>query len=113
MSTKIEDLSDTESMCSEDELDIFEDVPKKTRKVVKNLDLESELESLKIVKFIIEKVKEPVLVSIIMYILTKPMLISGIMKIPYMDVLDENTLRVTSILSILAGLIFMILRTFV
>jgi hypothetical protein len=107
MSTKIEDLSDNEEeyeyQDSEDNevLEPFE--------IIKEDD--SDINS-RILKILYKKIKEPVLVVVIMLVLTHPLLIKGIFRIPNVEVLD-GTLGVNVILSILAGIIFFIIREFV
>jgi hypothetical protein len=61
---------------------------------------------------LLEKLKHPVLVTIIMLLLTHPLLIQGIFRIPYVEVID-NTISVNVILSILGGILFFLLREIV
>lgn len=120
MSTKIEDLSDNEEEeLYEDENDEFlEDLHeeelhlKKPRKTKESFE-ESEEESVnsRIINMIIEKIKHPVVVTLIMLLLTHPLLIQGIFRIPYVEVAD-GTIGINVILAILGGILFFIFKEF-
>jgi hypothetical protein len=120
MSTKIEELSDTEDFLENDvensyetdcdetvEVEKFENIEPKETGVQEETDI-----TYRIIKMLIEKIKHPVMVSIIFLILTHPLLIQGIFNIQYIQVVD-NTISVNVILSILAGIIFFLLREIV
>jgi hypothetical protein len=114
MSTKIEELSDIEEddeqvQCeyTENEIEQFDD----TDQVPSGPD-EPENINYRIIKMLLEKLKHPVLVTIIMLLLTHPLLIQGIFRIPYVEVID-NTISVNVILSILGGILFFLLREIV
>jgi hypothetical protein len=115
MSTKLEDLSDNEEeqMYEEEEYEESEEefvekpMKKKKRDVVENFEEGSDMYS-RVLKMLIEKLKNPVLVTLIMLVLTNPLLIQGIFRLPYVEVID-GTISINVILSILAGIIFFIL----
>jgi hypothetical protein len=118
MSTKIEDLSDSgeEELYDDYEGDHYEDiheedlvVKKKAKKEKFTQDEEEQPPINGFLKNLAEKIKDPILVSIIMMILTHPLLIKGIFRIPYVEVAD-GTIGVNIILSIIAGILFYFLR---
>ena len=123
MSTKLEDLSDDEYVedryADEEEDQYFEEecdqeieVAKPRRKTKENFE-ENEQESLntRIYNMLVEKLKNPALVSLIFLLLTHPLLIQGIFRLPYVEVAD-STIGVNVILSILAGILFFVLQEF-
>ena len=120
MSTKIEELSDTEDFLENEteiesetncettgDVEKFEDI-----ETSESVEQEETNITYRIIKMLIEKIKHPVMVTIIFLILTHPLLIQGIFKIPYIQVVD-NTISVNVILSILAGIIFFLMREIV
>ncbi len=66
----------------------------------------------RIIQMLYSKLKEPVLVTFLMLLLTHPILIKGIFRIPYIEVMD-STISVNVMLSILAGILFFIIREFI
>lgn len=116
MSTKIEDLSDSEedNQYEEEyeEEQYEEDNPEEVIHTEHFTQPSDENINMRIVNMIIEKVKHPFLVTLIMIFLTHPLLIQGIFKIPYMEIADQ-TISVNVMLSILAGIFFFILREFI
>lgn len=119
MSTKIEDLSDNEEELYDEDNEEFleEDLQeeelhvKKPRKTKENFEEEQSLNS-RIVNMLIEKIKQPVVVTLIMLLLTHPLLIQGIFRIPYSEVAD-GTIGINVILAILGGILFFIFNEFV
>lgn len=121
MSTKIEDLSDNEEEeLYEDENEEFledlheEDLHVKKQKKSKESFEDPEEESLnsRIMNMVMEKIKQPVVVTLIMLLLTHPLLIQGIFRIPYAEVAD-GTIGINVILAILGGILFFIFNEFV
>jgi hypothetical protein len=119
MSTKIEDLSDNEEELYEDENEEFledlheEDLHvKKPRKEKFTEDPEEESLNSRIMNMVMEKIKQPVVVTLIMLLLTHPLLIQGIFRIPYAEVAD-GTIGINVILAILGGILFFIFNEFV
>ena len=116
MSTKIEDLSDSEEELydedhyEEHDEDFHEEelaMKKKQRKEKFTPEDQPQVNSF--LSNLAEKIKDPILVSLIMMILTHPILIKGIFRIPYVEVAD-GTIGVNIILSIIAGILFYFLR---
>jgi hypothetical protein len=112
MSTKIEDLSDSEEDHQYEEEYDEEQYEEEVQHVEHFTQQGDENINIRIVNMIIEKVKHPFLVTLIMIFLTHPLLIQGIFKIPYMEIADQ-TISVNVMLSILAGIFFFILREFI
>lgn len=103
MSTKIIDLSDTESDISIEERKPKRQVGRKKRQ--EEGGVEEEFENYKVLKYLLYKTKDPILVTLIMMFLTNKMLNSGINRIPGIESVNVNL-----ILSILAGIIFFFIR---
>jgi hypothetical protein len=101
MSTKIEDLSDTDSELSL-ELETFENE-------VDNVDLNNELQNFKALKYFFNSIKDPVLVTSLMWILSHPVLVNGILRIPGIHTID-GFVSINTILAILTGIIFFLIR---
>jgi hypothetical protein len=109
-STKLEDLSDLEN---ENELELFENEsetegfvveqkPKKKEETIEDLNK-------RIIKIFYDKVKEPILVTILVIILTHPALIKVIFSMPYIEVVDK-TITVNVVIAILIGILFFFMR---
>lgn len=124
MSTKIEDLSDNEEeLYGEEDEEFAEDIHeedlhvKKINKTKEKFeeDLQEDLQedsiNSRIINMVIEKVKQPFVVTLIMLLLTHPLLIQGIFRIPYVEVAD-GTIGVNVILSIIGGILFFIFKEF-
>jgi hypothetical protein len=115
MSTKIEDISDSEEeeYYQEDRQE-YDDLKEDTyvEKFTEEKPPEVVDINTRIFNMIVEKLKHPALVTFIMVVLTHPLLIQGIFKIPYVEVADQ-TIGVNVILSILAGILFFIFREFI
>lgn len=124
MSSKLEDLLSD----SDEEQEVYheEDYPeeeynqKRKRKLVERFSkdepekVEAVPEDLnqRIMKMLMDKLRDPVIVTLIMMALTHPLLIQGIFRIPYVEVVDQ-TISINIVLSILAGIIFFLIREFV
>lgn len=122
MSTKIEDLSDNEEeeLYEDNDEDFLEDThqedlhvkkPKKTKEKFEEETLEEESVNSRIMNMVMDKIKHPVVVTLIMLLLTHPLLIQGIFRIPYVEVAD-GTIGINVILSILGGILFFIFKEF-
>ena len=121
MSTKIEDLSDNEEeelyeddndefLEDDHEEDLHVNKPKKNKERFEEVPEEESVNS-RIMNMVIEKVKQPFVVTLIMLLLTHPILIQGIFRIPYVEVAD-GTIGINVILSILGGILFFIFKEF-
>jgi hypothetical protein len=120
MSTKIEDLSDNEEELYEEDEEFLEDIheedlhvkkPRKTKEKFEEETVEEESINSRIINMVMEKVKQPVVVTLIMLLLTHPLLIQGIFRIPYVEVAD-GTIGINVLLSILGGILFFIFKEF-
>jgi membrane-bound ClpP family serine protease len=119
MSTKIEDLSDNEEeeLYEDENEEFLEDLHqedlhiKKSRKEKFTEDPEEESLNSRIMNMVMEKIKQPVVVTLIMLLLTHPLLIQGIFRIPYAEVAD-GTIGINVILAILGGILFFIFNEF-
>jgi hypothetical protein len=114
MSTKIEDLSDSEEeLYNEDHYEEHDEDFHKEELVMKKKQIKEKFtpedQVNNFLSNLVEKIKDPILVSLIMMILTHPILIKGIFRIPYVEVAD-GTIGVNIILSIIAGILFYFLR---
>lgn len=103
MSTKIEDLSDTDSELSLD-LETFEN-----ENETDNVDLNNELQNLKALKYFFSSIKDPIIVTSLMWILSHPHLVTGILRIPGIHTID-GFVSINTILAILTGTIFFLIR---
>jgi hypothetical protein len=110
MSTKIEDLSDTDSDISfEEERKPKRQIRRKRKQETEEEEIEEEFENYKVLKFVLHKTKDPILVTLIMMFLTNKLLKSGINRIPGIESVSE-IVSINVILSILAGIIFFFTR---
>lgn len=98
MSTKIEDLSDTDSELSL-ELETFEN----------ETDLNNDLQNFKALKYFFSSIKDPIIVTSLMWILSHPVLVNGILRIPGIHTID-GFVSINTILAILTGIIFFLIR---
>jgi hypothetical protein len=130
MSTKLEDLVETQSYTDFDEKSHIEFDENDLEFDENDLELENiSTESIgnhepgpkpknkdelnkKIAQILYEKLKEPVVVSLIMLFLTHPYLIQGIFRIPNIEIM-EKTISVNVILSLLAGILFFLVKEFI
>lgn len=108
MSTTIEEIDNINDLELE-EIDL-EEIDTQPPQVIK------EEEDVNINKMIMnvlyDKVKEPVLVTLLMIVFTHPLLIKIIFNLPYIEVV-EKTISINIALAISTGIAFFILREFV
>lgn len=110
-STKLEDLSDLENQSdidfshNEDENENFiveKKIEPKGGETIEDLNK-------RIIKIFYDKVKEPVLVTLLVIVLTHPALIKVIFSLPYIEVVDK-TITINVIIAILIGILFFFMR---
>lgn len=119
MSTKLEDLSVSDSG-EEDYREEYNPDLEETDTNFENFEEENqELEEkqeedlkTKIYNFFYEKLKEPILVTILMLLFTNKLVLRLLHSISFLQIVEAN-LGLNVLLSILAGLIFFIIREFV
>ena len=114
MSTKLEELSeldDEEDLNYLEDLEDLEDTGEDPidapKKQADEVSLYSGLSS-----SIYDKVKDPVLVTFITMVITNPILSQIITSLPYVNIAGES-IKLNLILSVLAGILFFIIRWFI
>lgn len=65
-----------------------------------------------IIEMLIDKLKEPALVTVIMLVLTNPIFIKMLLQLPYLEVYS-NSQSINIGLSILAGCVFFVIKEFI
>ena len=113
MSTKLEDLS-VSDYNEEDYQDYNPDLEELETIVEEKQEKEEKQEELqtKIYNFLYNKIKEPFLVTILVLLFTNKLFLQLLNSISFFKIVEDN-IGINVVLSILAGLIFFILREFV
>lgn len=111
MSTKLEDLSVSDE--GEEYMADYEDYDEKEDFYEEKDGLnEEKIEPVEIYSYIFTKVKEPLLVGILVFLFTNKLFLQLVNTIPMVDIVN-NTVGLNLILAILASIIFFIVREFV
>lgn len=125
MSTKLEELSDLDEQEFEEleDMDLeleentdfkedFEDAPKTKSKTQEQPSKVVEYFPTDMMGTVYDKIKEPILVTFITMAITNPIFSQVITSLPYVDI-TLDSVKLNLILSIVAGILFFIFRTFV